>query len=127
MGSLESWWRGRPEQPRPWGEASPGHALREYYWELAIELRRLKRQFEKGTGDEEAAPRITELERVFADDDTDGVSGDSWLDDWDGKEAKEEEKPTPRVRPESKPDPDALEPDEAISDDEEWQNVSYGA
>jgi hypothetical protein len=109
-GTLEGWWRNKYRSQAEWRDRTKGDLIEEYYWDLVIRRDDLEATW-KREGGEQLARQITKLNKALqgmvAEE---GLSGDPWLDDWDGEE--EEEEPPP------KPDP----PEE----EDDWKDVVHG-
>lgn len=106
-GTIEGWWRGKYKRSAaPWGDRTRGDLIEEYYWDLVLKKEELEERWKAG-GEPELAVRLTKIDAVLAGKDVEsGKTGDSWFDDWDGKE---DDTPV---------DIDDVEPDD-------WKDISY--
>lgn len=86
-GKLKGWWKSKYEQSQPtlqFENRTIGGLIREYYEDAAIELNRLRDKLRKEGLNVDLEVRITELERLFSDDETDlqHLDADESLENW---------------------------------------------
>ena len=74
---IEAWWRAKHKDTRHYKDRTTGGMLREYYFDLAIEVVQLRQRMEDGGDVEEFGDRLTELEDVFSDGK--GGSSEEWI------------------------------------------------
>lgn len=85
-GKLRAWWKDKyqTQQSVPFEQRTLGGLIREYYEDAAIELTRLRGKLSAEGHDPDVEVRITELERLFSDADTDlqALNAEESLDNW---------------------------------------------